>query len=232
MVGSKYEREIRFIGKEVVRLSSLIDEIKAGNGSGDPEKDKADIAELEAKIAQYSARRKEIEDSFIAAGLELPLESRNLNASVYRNGSSFEPTDSSYRLAAMIEAEANSKAYVPSGIDLSDDPADLTHRMNLLSDQINAIERASMEAELNEDMGEKIRLDEEATKLRAQRSDIFQKIKSLKSADTGKQDVSRMDKLESETAALKAQMSAMRQDIGDLKILLANIAGRLGVDEY
>ena len=73
-----------------------------------------------------------------------------------------------------------------------------------------------MEAELNEDMGEKIRLDEEATKLRAQRSDIFQKIKSLKSADTGKQDVSRMDKLESETAALKAQMSAMRQDIGDL----------------
>ena len=232
MVGSKYEREIRFIGKEVVRLSSLIDEIKAGNGSGDPEKDKADIAELEAKIAQYSARRKEIEDSFIAAGLELPLESRNLNASVYRNGSSFEPTDSSYSLAAMIEAEANSKAYVSSGIDLSDDPADLTHRMNLLSDQINAIERASMEAELNEDMGEKVRLDEEAAKLRAQRSDIFQKIKSLKSADTGKQDVSRMDRLESETAALKAQMSAMRQDIGDLKVLLANIADRLGVDEY
>ena len=233
MVGSKYEREIRFIGKEVVRLSALIEEIKAGNGSGDPEKDKADIAEMEAKIAEYSARRKEIEDSYIAVGLELPLDSRNLNASVYSIGASFEPNGTSYRLAAMAEAEGNAKAYVPSGVDLSDDPTELTHRMNLLSDQISAIERASMEAELNEDMGEKVRLDEEAMKLRAQRSDIFQKIKSLKSAEANiKPDVSRLDKLESDTASLKAQMSAMRQDIGDLKLLLANIADRLGVDEF
>ena len=232
MVGSKYEREIRFIGKEVVRLSSLIDEIKAGNGSGDPEKDKADIAELEAKIAQYSARRKEIEDSFIAAGLELPLESRNLNASVYRNGSSFEPTDNNYRLGMMIESEVNSKAYVSSGADLPDDPAGLTREMNLLSDRINALERAAMEAELEENMGEKVRLDEEATRLRAQRSDVFQKIKSIKTQTAPSADPSRLDKLESDTAALKAQMSAMRQDIGDLKILLANIADRMGIDEY
>ena len=232
MPGSKYEREIRFIGKEVIRLSGLIEDIRNGKGSGDAEKDAAEIERMEALIKQYRERRKEIEDSYIAAGLELPLESRNLNASVYRNGSSYEPTDNNYRINAMIESEANSKAYVPSGADMSDDPVELTKEMNLLSDRINAIERASMEAELNEDMGEKVRLDEEANKLRVQRSDVFQKIKSIKSVDTGKADPSRLDKLESDTASLKAQMSAMRQDIGDLKILLANIADRLGIDDY
>ena len=104
--------------------------------------------------------------------------------------------------------------------------------MNLLSDRISALERAAMEAELEENRGEKIRLDEEAPRLRAQRSDVFQKIKSIKSVDTGKADPSRLDKLESDTASLKAQMSAMRQDIGDLKVLLANIADRMGIDEY
>ena len=232
MPGSKYEREIRFIGKEVIRLTSLIEDIRNGKGSGDPEKDAAEIAEMEAKIAQYRARRKEIEDSYIACGLELPLESRNLNASVYRNGSSFEPTDNNYRLGVMIESEANAKAYVSSGADLPEDPADLTREMNLLSDRIGALERAAMEAELEENMGEKVRLDEEATRLRAQRSDIFNKIKSIKSQSAPAADPSRLEKLESETAALRSQMSAMRQDIGDLKILLANIADRMGIDEY
>ncbi|MBP5395161.1 MAG: hypothetical protein J6Y18_04590 [Candidatus Methanomethylophilaceae archaeon] len=232
MPGSKYEREIRFIGKEVIRLTSLIEDIRNGKGSGDPEKDAAEIAEMEAKIAQYRARRKEIEDSYIACGLELPLESRNLNACVYRNGSSFEPTDNNYRLGVMIESEANAKAYVSSGADLPEDPADLTREMNLLSDRIGALERAAMEAELEENMGEKVRLDEEATRLRAQRSDIFNKIKSIKSQSAPAADPSRLEKLESETAALRSQMSAMRQDIGDLKMLLANIADRMGIDEY
>ena len=232
MPGSKYEREIRFIGKEVVRLSCLIEDIKSGNGSGDPAKDEADIAEMEAKIAQYRARRKEIEDSYIAAGLELPLESRNLNASVYRNGSSFEPTDNNYRLNVMVETEANRSAYESSGIDLSDDPAELTRQMNLLSDRINAIERASMEAELNEEMGEKIRLDEEANRLRAQRADVFQKIKALKSAEAVREEPSRIEKVESETAALKAQVSSLRQDVGELKAILSAIADRMGIDEY
>ena len=66
MPGSKYEREIRFIGKEVVRLTGMIEDIRNGKGSGNPEKDAADIAEMEAKIAEYRARRKEIEDSYIA----------------------------------------------------------------------------------------------------------------------------------------------------------------------
>lgn len=232
MPGSKYEREIRFIGKEVVRLSCLIEDIRNGNGSGDSAKDEADIAEMEAKIAQYRARRKEIEDSYIAAGLELPLESRNLNASVYRNGSSFEPTDNNYRLNVMVETEANRSAYESSGIDLSDDPAELTRQMNLLSDRINAIERASMEAELNEEMGEKIRLDEEANRLRAQRADVFQKIKVLKSAEAVREEPSRIEKVESETAALKAQVSSLRQDVGELKAILSAIADRMGIDEY
>ena len=232
MPGSKYEREIRFIGKEVVRLGSLIEDIKNGKGSGNPEEDEKTIATYEAKIKELSARRKEIEDSFIAAGLELPLESRNLNASVYRNGSSFEPTDSGYRLNVIVESQANSKAYQPSGVELPDDPTELTRQITILSDQINAIERASMDAEINEEMGEKVRLDEEATRLRAQRSDIVQKLKSIKTQDTEKQESPRLDRLESETAALKAQISAIRQDVGDLKVLLANIADRLGVDDF
>ncbi len=234
MPGSKYEREIRFIGKEVVRLEGMIADIRNGNGSGDPDKDACDIAEMEAKIREMSARRKEIEDSFVAAGLELPLESRNLNASVYRNGYSFEPTDSAYKLNVIVESEANSRAYVSSGADLSDDPAALTHQMNVLSDRISAIERASMEAEINEDMGEKVRLDEEATVLRAQRMDVLQKIKSLRSAEepSPKKNDGRIDKLEEETAALRSQISSLRHDVTDIKILLGNIADRLGLDDY
>lgn len=106
MPGSKYEREIRFMGKEIVRLSALIDTLEAKGAEMSPE-DKSNVEGYKAQIDQYLARKKEIEDSYIEAGLELPLESRNLNASVYRNGSSFEPETNSYKMRVMEEARSN-----------------------------------------------------------------------------------------------------------------------------
>ena len=46
----------------------------------DSEERSACIAKIDGLIEQYSTRRKEIEDSFIECGLEVPLVTRNLNA--------------------------------------------------------------------------------------------------------------------------------------------------------
>ena len=56
---------------------------------------------------QYTTRRKEIEDSFIECGLEVPLVSRNLNATVNPVGPSFEPVGRDYRVK--VEEEAKSR---------------------------------------------------------------------------------------------------------------------------
>ena len=49
---------------------------------GGEEGREACIAKIDALVNQYTTRRKEIEDSFIECGLEVPLVSRNLNATV------------------------------------------------------------------------------------------------------------------------------------------------------
>lgn len=224
MPGSKYEREIRFIGRETVRLATIVDSIKNGHGSGDPEKDEKEVQTLLSRIEEMQARRKEIEDSYIAAGLELPLESRNLNASVYRSGASFEPVSNDYRLNVIAESRANSAAYVSAGDVDSDNIDELMAEVSLLSDQISAMERSIVEADLNDDMGEKVRLSEKATELRAHREDVLFKIKKLKTLVPEEKakpekvaDDSRMDAIESECKSMKTQISILRDDMGDIK---------------
>lgn len=242
MPGSKYEREIRFIGKETLRLAQQIDALEHGAGSGDAEKDAAMIADMKQRIDEYNKRRKEIEDSYIAAGLELPLESRNLNASVYRNGSSFEPVGNDYKLAVMNEARANSAAYVSAGDIESDDIDELMSEITLTSDQINALERSIMEADLADDMGEKVRLDEKAMTLRAHRDDLMQKVKRLK-AEQAKKEVpaepqpitdpneKRMLDLEKECKSLRSQVNLIRNDMGDIRDKLNMIIDHFNIDE-
>lgn len=242
MPGSKYEREIRFIGKETLRLSQQIYDIEHGDGSGDAEKDAATVADLKQRIAEFNSRRKEIEDSYIAAGLELPLESRNLNASVYRNGSSFEPVGNDYRLSMMEEARSNSAAYVSAGDVESDDIDELMSELTLTSDQINALERSIMEADLADDMGEKVRLGEKATTLRAHRDDLMQKIKRIK-AEQDKNKVAskpelveepgdkRVLELEKECKSLRSQVNLMRNDMGDIRDKLNMIIDHFNIED-
>ena len=74
MPGSKYERELRFIQTETRRLGNQlsklremmpVDPIEAAR--------KADeVLGIEAEIGRLLQRKKEIEESFIAAGMEAP----------------------------------------------------------------------------------------------------------------------------------------------------------------
>ena len=238
MPGSKYEREIRFMGREIVRLSTQVDELEA-KGNGMTEADKATVAENKATIEQYIARKKEIEDSYIEAGLELPLESRNMNASVYRNGSSFEPEANSYKMKVMEEAKSNTKAYASAGIIDSDNPEELMVELNALSDKISAMERQILEADLSDDLGEKSRLEENLTVLRAHREDVFYKIKELKTKNAKAEVQSeskceyddRIDALEKDMGALRNQTSMIRNDMSDMKEALRLIMDRLNIDQ-
>lgn len=242
MPGSKYEREIRFIGKETLRLAQQIYDLEHGAGSGDSEKDAAVIADLKQRIDEFNKRRKEIEDSYIAAGLELPLESRNLNASVYRNGSSFEPVGNDYKLAVMGEIRSNAAAYVSAGDVESDDIEELMSELTLTRDQINALERSIMEADLADDMGEKVRLDEKATTLRAHMDDLMQKIKRIKAEQAKKEtpaepervidpEEKRLLELEKECKSLRSQVNLIRNDMGDIRDKLNMIIDHFNIDD-
>ncbi len=242
MPGSKYEREIRFMGKEVVRLSALIDTLEAKGSDMSPE-DRSKVEQYKAQIDQYLARKKEIEDSYIEAGLELPLESRNLNASVYRNGSSFEPETNSYKMRVMEEARANASAYASAGTIDSDDPDELMSELNLLSDNISNIERQIIEADLADELGEKARLEEKLSVLRAHREDVFYRIKELRAKAAGQKDQeqevqskdsARIDSLERDISSLRNQTSMIRNDMSDMKEALRLIMEKLNIenDDY
>ena len=85
MPGSKYDRELRFIETETVRLTAELERLREiiPDTPLDAEKKAMEIGIIEEKIAEFYARRKEIVDSFIAAGLDPPDVERNLNATVY-----------------------------------------------------------------------------------------------------------------------------------------------------
>lgn len=239
MPGSKYEREIRFMGREIVRLSALVDSLES-KGAEMSDEDRALIEESKATIESYLARKKEIEDSYVAAGLELPLESRNLNASVYRNGSSFEPESNSYKMKVMEEARSNQKAYASAGQVDSDDPDELMAELNLLSDSISALERQVMEADLADELGEKSRLEEKLTEMRAHREDVFYRIKELRAKheapqapESASQDenAARIESLERDMGSIRNQVALVRNDMSEMKEALRLIMDKLHIED-
>ena len=237
MPGSKYEREIRFIGRETARLGEKIREIESGRGSGSAEEDAVAITEMKRKIEELSSRRKEIEDSYIAAGLELPLESRNLNASVYRIGSSFEPVGNDYRLAIMDEVQAEQAVHTSAGgVDCRDHDA-LMSELTLVSDRINVLERDITDADLADDLVEKARLEEKVGAMRARKDELLLMIK--RSRAERKEPVAevhdadgdrRLASLEKECGSLNVRINALRDDIGDIKESLQLIMDTLHID--
>ena len=91
MPPSKYERELRFIDTEVRRLEVQLQAI-ADVMPADPKEagEKAQKAlDIQDSIASLLRRKREIEQSFEAAGMDLPDIGRSMNATVH-NASGFE----------------------------------------------------------------------------------------------------------------------------------------------
>jgi hypothetical protein len=200
------------------------------------------MAEIDRLIAQYQARKKEIEYSYIEAGLELPLASRNLNASVYAIGASFEPVGRDYRKTLIEETNARNaiaaKAYEGYEVPESDDIDELNAEVKSITEKLTIMDQKIMEADINDDVGEKKRLEEESNKLRFKRDNTINKIKALKSEglrSTSASGVSKefQDKIlenEQQIQAVKTQIAMVRSDVYEVKDMLYAIMERLGME--
>lgn len=200
------------------------------------------MAEIDRLIAQYQARKKEIEDSYIEAGLELPLASRNLNASVYAIGASFEPVGRDYRKTLIEETNARNaiaaKAYEGYEVPESDDIDELNAVVKSITEKLTLMDQKIMEADINDDVGEKKRLEEESNKLRFKRDNTINKIKALKSEGLRSPSASGVSKefqdkiLENEQQiqAVKTQIAMVRSDVYEVKDMLYTIMERLGME--
>jgi hypothetical protein len=200
------------------------------------------MAEIDRLIAQYQARKKEIEYSYIEAGLELPLASRNLNASVYAIGASFEPVGRDYRKTLIEETNARNaiaaKAYEGYEVPESDDIDELNAEVKSITEKLTIMDQKIMEADINDDVGEKKRLEEESNKLRFKRDNTINKIKALKSEGLRSPSASGVSKefqdkiLENEQQiqAVKTQIAMVRSDVYEVKDMLYAIMERLGME--
>lgn len=173
--------------------------------------------------------------------MELPLASRNLNASVYAIGASFEPVGRDYRKTIMDETNARNaaaaKAYEAYEVPESDDIDELNAEVQEMTARLTNMESKIVEADMNDDVGEKTRLTEEANKLRFKRENTINKIKSLKadgarSASASGVSKEFQDKIfqnEEQIAALKTQLAMVRSDVYEMKDMLAEMMARLGI---
>ena len=173
--------------------------------------------------------------------MELPLASRNLNASVYAVGASFEPVGRDYRKLIIDETNARNaeaaKAYEGYEVPESDDIDELNAMVKQMTENLSKMEEKMLEADLADDVGEKLRLQEEVDKLRFKRDNTINKIKALKSEGYRSADGSGVSKefqdkvmqQEEQIAALKTQMAMVRGDVYEVKDMLMAIMDRLGM---
>lgn len=173
--------------------------------------------------------------------MELPLATRNMNASVYPIGVSFEPVGRDYRKMVIDETNARNaiaaQAYEGYEVPDSDDIDDLNEQVKSMTERLMNMESKILEADMNDEMGEKVRLQEEANKLRFQRDNTINKIKVLKmegvrSASASGVSTEFQDKvraLEDKTQSLSTQIGMVRNEVYEMKDMLAQIMSRLGI---
>ena len=222
MPGSKYERELRFIQTETQRLGRMlsnlrevmpIDPIEAAK--------KADEAlGIEAEIGRLLQRKKEIEDSFIAAGMEVPSIDRDLNENVHQDSRPFTDDEPAKPVSAPeVRPEA--------GID------ELTEEIESVTDELMGIEIKMLRADMNGDEDEKQKLSMMASSLRSRRDSLVEAVKEIK-AEQGRDAepepidlsdiIDRLQELESETRA-------MRSDIDNIRNAVTALMRHLGIDD-
>ncbi len=222
MPGSKYERELRFIDTDVRRLKAQLANI-ADFMPADPAeaaKKAEQIEEIEARIAQLLARKKEIEDSFVAAGLDVPDISRNLNANTCRDNAQYDST---------VETEEEGAPRSPAGLD------DLGSDIKAITDEIMELEVQLMKAEID-DTGEAPKIRMSINALRDRREDLIHAMKEAKAAkpEPQKADDStakRIEALEADNRAIRSQLSGVRSDMMDIKEQLRELLEALGRGE-
>ena len=161
---------------------------------------------------------------------------------MYPIGASFEPVGRDYRKIVIEETNARNaeaaKAYEGYEVPDSEDIDELNQMVKQMTDQLTVMEAKILEADMNDEVGEKTRLQEEANKVRFRRDNTVNKIKALKSegarsaaaSGVSKEFQDKIFKNEEQIEALKTQMAMVRSDVYQVKDMLYAIMQRLGMD--
>ncbi len=229
MPGSKYERELKFINTETRRLGRCLQELREMMPVDPVEAArKADeVLGIEGKIGELLRRKREIEDSFIAAGMDVPDVGRNLNANVYMDGPAFEAPP---RQAPAAEVR-------PEG-----SVEDLMAEIESITGELMGIEIKMLRTNMNDDEDKKQELSMIASSLRSRRDTLVERVKGMRAEaervpkpEPVPVDCSelqgRIETLETDAKALRSQISSVRTDVGELKEMLRQIKKALSIDD-
>lgn len=217
MPGSKYDRELRFIATESARLSMLLRQLRDVMPA-DPAEAQAkaeQVMEMEDRLGQLLARKKEIEDSFIAVGMQVPNVSNDLNSNIQNYRPFMEDSDDDGRPAVKPSASKE----------------ELTAEVESIMSELMQIEIKMLKADMDGDDGEKQKLSMMASSLKARRDSLVEEIRAINtapeepepapSADAAYEE--RFKALEADYRGLRAQVSDIRNDLSDIKELLRNL---------
>ena len=161
---------------------------------------------------------------------------------MYPIGASFEPVGRDYRKTLIEETNARNaeaaKAYEGYEVPETDDIDELDAMVKDMTSRLMNMEQKIMEADMADNAGEKVRLTEEANKLRFRRDNTVNKIKALKSegarsasaSGVSKEFQDKIMRNEEQIAALKTQLAMVRSDVYEVKDMLYAIMERLGME--
>lgn len=224
MPGSKYERELRFIESETDRLGRRLAALRETMPKDPTEaaRKAEEIMMIETQIANDLARKKEIEDSFIQAGLDVPFVGRSMNANTYAEGRIYESAIPQQEDEPVQPTREEPVATKPEAT-----MDELTQEIESVTDELMGIEIKMLRADMNGDEDEKDKLSMMASSLRSRRDTLVARVKELKAEEESKTEspetvdvselVQRIESLEADNRALRRQVSDLRTSLGDIR---------------
>ncbi len=228
MPASKYERELRFIDTEVARLNRGLKDLaeRMPDSPSEAAKKADEVLGIQEKIASLIQRKREIEDSFIKAGMDVPDITRSMNATVHNTGG--------------FEIHSSGEAEVLAGLRTrqSESIEGISDDIRSINEELASIENRRVTAEIEGDTEEVQKLDMMASSLRARRDTLISSAKEMRAAAAeapapaaDQRTTERIDALEAETHALRSQLSDVRNGVQDMKEQLRQIMTALGIDQ-
>ena len=236
MVSSQDDRELRFIDNETHRLPAELEDLREMMPQNplDAEKKAVDVGLIEERIGELLMRKKEIEDSFTAAGMEIPNIHRSINLNACRDTASYDDDEcpvAQVRLADKVADVEEAPVVKPvAGLD------ELSSQVASITDELMQIEIKMLQAEIADDESEKTKLSMSANALRSRRDELVQQIKDMKSAPVEEKascdaDSERITALEADNRAIRSQLAGLRSDVGEIRDSLRQILEALNLNQ-
>ena len=227
MPPSKYDRELRFIDAETRRLAPLLDQERASMPA-DPAEAQAKVArieEMEERVAFLQARKAEILQCYEEAGLTPPYVERSLNATVYRDGTTFMPDKADLEIADRMLGSSSR-----STID------ELNAEVKDITKEISEVEEKMLQADIDGDDVTTAKLSLALSSLRSRRETLISRIKDLKANPhlldetpvRSEQDM-HIKNLEEENKNLRKQVDALTSELMEIRNAVRELtASRMG----